>query len=90
MSSSFEQHIPSLHEPLLHEFVAALCCLSRLASSREEDAAFFVLHRHEVSRNLDVDDVGSVGVTSEVVHEEVVRVVNEEMQSVQHLLVVAH
>ena len=57
MSSSLEQHIPSLHEPLLHEFVAALRCLSRLTSSREEDAAFFVLHRHEVGRNLDVDDV---------------------------------
>ena len=57
MSSSFEQHIPSLHEPLLHEFVAALRCLSWLTTSREKDAAFFVLYRHEVGRNFDVDDV---------------------------------
>lgn len=89
MCSSFEDHVPPLFKTLIDELVAALGGLAGLAATREEYATFFVLDGHEVCWDLDVDDVGAVGVRAKVVHEQVVRVVDEKVERVNHLAVVA-
>ena len=90
MCSSLKKHVSSLDQPLFDEFVAALGCLSRLATSCEEDSALFIFYGHEIGRDLDVDDIGPVAMRPEVVHEQVVCIVNKEVQSIQHFFVVAH
>jgi hypothetical protein len=86
--SSLEEHISALNEPFLHELVAALGRLARLTTSGEENPAFFVLNGHEVCWDLNVDNVRPVRVAAEVVHEQVVRVIDEKVQSIQHFFVV--
>ena len=88
MCAPLEQHVSTLDQALLDKFVTGLGRLARLTTTRKEDAAFFVLNRHEVRRNLDVDDIGPVAMRAEIVHVEVVSVVDEEMQGVQHLFVI--
>ena len=90
MRPPLKQHVPPLNQPLFHELVAALSCLPGLAAAREEYSTLLVLDGHEIRWYLDVNDVGSVGVRPEVVHEQVVGVVNEEVQGVEHLFVVAN
>ena len=88
MCAPLEQHVSSLDQALLDKFVAGLGRLARFTTTRKEDAAFFVLNRHEVRRNLDVDDIGPVAMRAEIVHVEVMSVVDEEVQGVQHLFVI--
>ena len=88
MRSSLEKHIPSLDKSLLNEFIAVLSCFSWLPTSCQEDSAFLILHTHEVGWDLDVHYVGSVAMSAEVVHEEIVSVVNKEVKSVQHVPIV--
>ena len=90
VGSPLEQHVSPLHESLLHKLIASLGSLARLSTSSEEDPALFVLDGHEVGWDLDVNHVRSVGVGPEVVHKQVVRIVDEEVKSVQHFLVVAY
>ena len=52
-----KDHVTPLLQPLVDELIARLGGLAGLSSSRQEDPSFFVLHTHEVRRNLDVDDV---------------------------------
>lgn len=89
MSPSFEQHVTSLYEPFFDKLVAALCCFARFSTTRQEYSTFLVLYRHEVSRYLDINNIAAIAMRPEIVHEQVVRVVNEEVQSVEHLFVVA-
>lgn len=90
MRSTLKDHIASLLKPFIDKLVAALGRLSRLPASRQEDSAFFVFDRHEVGGDFDVDNIGSVWMGAEVVHEEVVGVVDKEMQSVNHFSVVTY
>lgn len=83
-----KQHVAFLHQPLLHELVAELGGLARLATPRQEDAALLVFDGHEVGGDLDVDYVGAVAVRTEIVHEQIVRIVDEEVKSVEHVAVV--
>ena len=85
-----KDHVTPLLQPLVDELIARLCGLAGLSSSRQEDPSFFVLHTHEVRRNLDVDDVGPVGMAGEVVHEQVVCVIHKEVKSVNHFSVVSN
>ena len=90
MGSPLEDHVPSLLQPLIYELIATLRCLAWLTAARQEYPALLILNRHEVGRDLYVDDVAAVRMRAEVVHEQVVCVVHEEMQCVNHLSVVAH
>ena len=89
MSPPLEDHISPLFEPLVNELIAGLGCLSGFAASSQENAALLVLNGHEVGGDLDVYDVAAVRVGAEVVHEQVVGVVDEEVEGVDHLTVVA-
>lgn len=80
--SPLKQHIPLLDQSLLNELITVLSRLTGLPSSSQEDAAFFVLDRHKVCGNLDIHDVGTVAVRSEVVHKQVMSVVHKEVESV--------
>jgi len=86
---SLEDHITPLLKPLIDKLITALCSLSRLASTGQEDPPFLVLDGHEVCRDLYVDHVGAIGMSAEVVHKEVVRVVDEEMKCIDHFPVVS-
>jgi hypothetical protein len=90
MGSSFKEHVSSLNQSLLHKFIAILCGFAWLSSSSKEYSAFLIFHRHEIRRNLDVYYIRPVGMRSEIVHEEVVGIVDEEVKSVYHLFVVTH
>lgn len=89
MGTPFEQHVSALDQALFDELVARLGCFARLTTACQENATLLVLDRHEVGWDLDVDDVGPIAMRAEVVHVQVVSVVDEEMKRVQHLLVVA-
>lgn len=88
VGTPLKEHVTTLHEPLLYELVAKLGGLARLAAASEEDATLLILHRHEVRRDFDVHYVRAVAVRSEVVHEKVVRIVDEEVKRVEHVPVV--
>lgn len=88
MCPPLEQHVSPLNQSLLHELIAALGSLTWLASTSQEYTSFFVLDRHEVGRYLDVHNVGPVTMRPEVVHEQVMSIVDEEMKGVKHLLVI--
>ena len=90
MCPSLKDHITTLLQPLIYELIATFCRFSRFTSACQEDPALLVLDRHEVGWNLDIDNVGSVGVRAEVVHEQIVRIVDKEMQSVNHFSIVAY
>ena len=90
MSTPFKDHVSALLKPLIDELITAFCGFSRLTTSGQEDSAFFVLHRHEVGRYFYVHNIRTVAVRAEVVHEEIVRIVNEKVKSVDHLAVVAN
>jgi len=83
-----KQHVSSLDQPLLQELIAIFCGFSGLPTSSEEDPALFVLDRHEVGRDLDVDHIGAVAVRPEVVHEQIVSVIHKKVQRIQHVSVV--
>ena len=88
VSAAFVQHILALDKPLFYKFIRIFRCLPGLASSAQKYAPFFRLRRHEICRNFDVHDVRAIRVRSKVVHEQVVRVVHEEMQGINHISVV--
>ena len=90
MSPSLKDHVSPLLQPLVDELIARLCSLTGLTATSQEDSAFFVLHGHEVGRYLYVHDVGAIRMRAEVVHEQVVRIVDKEVKSVNHLAVVAN
>ena len=90
MGSPLKDHVTPLLQALVYELVARLCGFTRFATSGQENPAFLVLYRHEVRRYLDVDDVGAVRMRAEVVHEQVMRIVDKEVQGVDHLAVVAN
>ena len=90
MCTPFKDHVAPLDKPLIHELVAMFGCFSWLSSASEEDASLLILDTHEVGGDLDVDDVGPVAVSLEIVHEQIVGVVDEEVQGVHHLPVVAN
>jgi len=82
MSSSFKQHISSLNQSLFHKLIAAFCSLARLTTSGEENPAFFVLNTHEVSRYFNINDVRPITMTPEVVHKQIMCVINKKVQGV--------
>ena len=88
MSTSLKEHVSPLHESFLNEFIAEFGRFARLPASRQEYPTLLVLNGHEICRNLYVHHVGAVAVSPEIVHEEVVRVVNEEVQGIEHVAVV--
>ena len=90
VSPSLKDHVSPLLQPLVYELIARLGGLARLTASRQEYPAFLVLDGHEVCWYLDVDDIWSIWVSAEIVHEQVVRVVDEEMECVDHFPVVAY
>ena len=90
VSPSFKDHVPSLLKSFINKLITWFSRFTRLSSSRKEDSSFFILNRHEVRRYLNVDDVGSVWVSREVVHEEIVRIVHKEMKRVNHFSIVAN
>ena len=77
--SSLKYHISSLDQTFVNELIAVLCRFARLATTGQENTAFFILNRHKVGRNFDVHDVWAITMRLEVVHEQVVSVVNEEV-----------
>lgn len=89
MGSSFKDHVTTLLQTLVNELVTAFCGFTWLAAPRQKDATFLVFYGHEVSRYLDIDDVATVRVRREIVHEEVVRIVDEKVKRVDHFAVVA-
>ena len=90
MSPSLEDHVPSLLQPLVDELIAGLRGLARLTTTGQEDSTLFILHGHEVGRYLYVHDVRAIRMRTEVVHEQVVCVVDKEVKSVYHLAIVAN
>ena len=90
VSPSLEDHVSPLLQPLVDELIAGLRGLARLTTSGQEDSTLFILHGHEVGRYLYVHDVGAIRMRAEVVHEQVVRIVDKEVKSVNHLAVVAN
>ena len=90
MSPSLKDHVSPLLQTLVNELIARLGGFARLTTSRQEYPALLVLNRHKVCRYLYVDDIRSIGVSTEIVHEQVVRVVDEEMECVDHFSVVAY
>ena len=67
--SSLKYHISSLDQTFVNELIAVLCRFARLATTGQENAAFFILNRHKVGRNFDVHDVWAITMRLEVVHE---------------------
>ena len=90
MRPPLKEHIPSLDQPLFHKLIATLSGLPGLTTSSKEYPSLFIFDGHEVGWDLDVNYVAAVGVGPEVIHEEVMSIVNEEVQGVKHLFVVAH
>ena len=90
MSPPLEYHISTLLKSLIDELIARFCGLARLPATGQEDSTFFIFHGHEVGRYLYVHDVRTVRMRTEIVHEQVVRVVDEEMKCVDHFPVVAY
>lgn len=88
MCSSLEKHVPSLNKSFLHELEAELCSLPGFSTASQKDTTFFILNRHEIGRDLDVDYVRAIAMGAEVVHEQVVSVVYEEVQGIEHVSVV--
>ena len=82
MSSSFEKHVSSLNESFLYKFVAELCGLSWFTSTSQENTTFFILYWHEVSWDLDVDDIRPIAMRPEIVHKQIVSIVYEEVEGV--------
>lgn len=89
MRSPFKKHVPPLNKSFLNEFVATLRGLSRFTSTGQKDSTFLIFNRHEVGRYLYVHDVRPVRVRPEIVHKQIVSIVNEEVKSVEHFFVVA-
>lgn len=90
MCPPLKEHIPPLNKSFLNEFIATLSRLARLTASREENAPLLIFNGHEIRGYFNVDDVGPVRVRSEVVHKQVVSVVNEEVESIKHLLIITN
>ena len=89
MGAPLKYHVPPLLQSLINELVARLCRLTWLSTTRQEYPALLVFDRHKVCWYLNVDDVGAIGMRTKVVHEQVVRIVDKEMQGVYHFSVVA-
>lgn len=79
VSSPLEKHVSPLNKPLFDKFIAKLGCFAWFATSGQEYAPLFILNRHKVGGNLDVHHVRPIAMRSEIVHKQVVCVVNEEM-----------
>ena len=90
MSPPLEDHVSPLLQPLIDELIAGLRGLAWLTAASQEDSTFFILHGHEVGRYLYVHDVRTIRMRAEVVHEQVVRIVDKEVKSVNHLAVIAN
>lgn len=88
--SPFEYHVAPLHQPFIQELITGFRGFPRLAATRQEYPSFLVLDRHEVCRDLDVHNVTAVAVRLKVVQEQIVRVVYEEVQCVEHFPIVAN
>jgi hypothetical protein len=88
MSSSFKKHISPLNESFLDKFIAKLCRFSWFTSTSQEYASFLVLNRHEICRDLNVDNIRPIAVGPEIVHKQIVSIVYEEVKSVEHIPVV--
>lgn len=88
MGSSLKEHIFSLNKSLFYKLVRAFGCFSWFSSSRKEDPSFFSLNRHKICRYLYIHDIRAIRVSPEVVHKQVMRVVDEEVQRVNHVSVV--
>ena len=89
MCPSLKDHVSTLLQPLIYELIARLCGLARFTAAGQEYPPFFIFDGHEIGRYLYVDDIGTVGVRTEIVHEQVMCVVDKEVQCVHHLTVVA-
>ena len=88
MGSPLVKHVSSLHKSFFLKFIAILGCFAWFSSTSQKYSTVIIFHTHEVSRNLYIHNIGAVGVSSEVVHKQVVGVVNEEVESVEHVSVV--
>jgi hypothetical protein len=89
VSSPFKDHVSPLNQPFVNKFIAIFSRLSRLAASSEEYSALFIFYAHEVGRYFDVHHIGTIAVGLEIVHEQIMSVVDEEMKGVHHFSVVA-
>lgn len=88
MSSPLKQHVSFLDQSLFHEFIAELGGFTWLPSSSQKYPTFFILNRHEVSGYLNVYHIRPVAMRAEVIHEQIVRVVHEEMQCIEHVSII--
>ena len=82
VGSPLEKHVSPLNQAFFHELVAAFCGFARFTATSEENPPLLILDWHEVGRDLDIHNVWAIAVRPKIVHEQVVRVVNEKMQSV--------
>ena len=90
VSPSLKDHITPLFQPFINELIARLRGFPRFTAACQEDPSFFVLHRHKVCRYLYVYNVRTIRVRREVVHEEVVRVIDEEVKCINHLSIIPY
>ena len=88
MGTPLKYHISTLLKPFVYELVATLGCFAWLTSACQKDSTFLIFDGHKVSWYLDIDDIWAVRVRAEVVHEQIVRVVDKEVQSVDHFAIV--
>ena len=89
MGPSLEYHISTLLKPLIDELITRFRGFAGLTAPSQKDSALLIFDGHEVRRYLDVHDVRAVRMRAEVVHEEVVCVVDKEVESVHHFAIVA-
>ena len=89
MSPSLKDHVSPLLQSLVDELIAGLRGLTRLTAASQEYSTFFILDGHEIGRYLYVNHVRAIRMSAEIVHEQVVRIVDKEVKSVNHLAVVA-
>ena len=85
-----KQHVSPLNKSFLDKFVATFGCFARLSTTSQEDASLFIFNGHEVSWYFNVNYIRPIRMRSEIVHEQVVSVVNKEVERVKHLFVVTH
>ena len=88
MSTSLKKHISPLHESFLDKFIAEFGGLTGFTTSSQENSTLFILNRHKVGRNLDVYYVGSVAMCPEIVHKQVMCIVDEEVKSIEHVSII--
>lgn len=90
MGPPFKNHIAPLLKPFVDKLITRFRRLARFTSTSQKDSSFLILNRHEVRRNLDVNDIAPVAVRRKVIHEQVVCVIHEEVKRVYHLPVVTY